>query len=225
METSIRGTETDEFPIGLDVSEDHLEARGIFFQSDTSDDESVHITRDSSDRMTVKDSEITSPTTLQELRTVQNLYSGAAEAGKTVQTDGVGGIQLADVVSGYPPAFATSSSMATETTTLSTWSEKHSVTTPSLELGSYILLVQATMSGSKSNSQYEVRSRFDDTDEFGILNAQAGIAFSEILFFTHTIKNSISGVHTIDIDYRMVAGSGYVSIRGAIITYWRVSGS
>ena len=225
METSIRGTEIDEFPTGLDTSEDHLEARGLFFQNDTSDDETVHITRDSSNRMTVKDSEITSPTTLRELRTVQNLYSGVAPEGQTVQTDGVGGIQLAPVVSGYPPAFDTLVSDVVETTTLGTWQNKLTLTTPSLEAGSYILFAQAIMSGSKSNAQYEVRAQYDDTDTFGTLNAQCGIAFSEFQFFTHTIKEDISGIHTIDIDYRMVSGSGYVSIRGARLTYWRVSAS
>lgn len=225
LETTTRGTQLDLFPTEVNPQEDHIEARGITLQNDSSDDESVQVTRDSSSRMTVKDSELTSPTTLRELRTLQNLYSGAAPAGKTVQTDGAAGITLADYVPGYPPAFDTEVSDVSETTTLSTWTNKLSITTPSLELGSYILFAQAIMSGSKSNAQYEVQAQYDDTDTFGLLNAQAGVAFSEFLFFTHTIKESISGVHTIDIDYRMVAGSGYIAIRGARLTYWRVSGS
>lgn len=225
METDARGTQIDEFPTALDPGEDYLESRGVALQNDTSDDETVILTRDASNRMTVKDAEITSATTIRELRTLQNLYTGVAEAGKTPQTDGAGGITLADVVSGYPPSFSTALSDTVETWTLSDWKEKVSVTTPSLELGSYVIFAQAILSGSKSNAQYEVRSRFDDTDVIGSQSAQAGVAFSEQLFFTHTIKNSISGAHTIDIDFRMAAGSGYVSIRSARITYWRVSAS
>lgn len=154
-----------------------------------------------------------------------NLDSGAEVQGQTVQTDGAGGIQLAAVVSGYPPAFATVDSVTLETTTLSTWSEKLSLVTPSLDIGSYIFFAQATMVGSKSNAQFEVRAQYDDTTDFGSLKAQAGLPFNEFQFFTHTIVSSISGVHTVDIDYRMASGSGYVGVKGAIITYWRVSGS
>jgi hypothetical protein len=223
LETTGDGSQTDLYPNELNPNEDAVSARGLYIQNDTSDDLVAFLSRDASNRMTVQDTEIATPTTIRQLRTAQLLYTGAETAGKTLQTDGASGIQLAEVVSGYPPAFDTELSDTTETTTLSTWQEKLSLTTPSLELGSYILLVQAVMSGSKSNSQFEVRAQYDDTDTFGNLNAQAGVAFSEYQFFTHTIKESISGVHTVDIDYRQVAGSGYVSIRGARVTYWRVS--
>ena len=39
--------------------------------------------------------------------TVQNLGSGAADGGLTFQSDGAGGVQLTEVVPGYPAAFAT----------------------------------------------------------------------------------------------------------------------
>lgn len=55
METSLRGTELDEFPTALDPSEDHVEARGMFLQNDTSDDEVVGVSRDASNNMTFDD--------------------------------------------------------------------------------------------------------------------------------------------------------------------------
>lgn len=69
METSVRGTETDEFLTALDPKEDHVEARGLFVQNDTSDDEVVLITRDASspDNMTFKDGVQTTPLTLTQL--------------------------------------------------------------------------------------------------------------------------------------------------------------
>ena len=223
LETTDDGTQLDLYPHELDPNEDAVAVRGVYIQNDTSDDLVAFLSRDASNRMTVQDTEISSPTTIRELRTAQLLYTGAETAGKTLQTDGASGIQLADVVSGYPPAFDTELDDTTSTTTLSAWQEKLSLTTSSLELGSYIVFAQAVMSGSKSNSQFEVRAQFDDTDTFGTLNAQAGTAFSEFQFFAHTIEESISGVHTLDIDFRQVAGSGYISIRGARVTYWRVS--
>lgn len=68
METDVRGTEIDEFHTPVDPSEDHIEARGFFIQNDTSEDEVVLITRDSSNRMTLEDTE-NSPITLSQLLT------------------------------------------------------------------------------------------------------------------------------------------------------------
>lgn len=157
--------------------------------------------------------------------TVQNLGTGLETIGQTLQTDGSGGVQLIGVVPGYPPAFATVVDETTSSTTLTGWQQKISLATPSLESGGYIMLVQAVLSGSKSNSQFAVRSQFDNTDTFGTLRAVSSVPFSEYQFFAHTVKSAISGVHTIDIDYRYVGGSGYVTIRGARITFWRVSGT
>jgi hypothetical protein len=223
LETTGDGSQIDLYPNELDPNEDAVSARGVYLQNDTSDDLVAFLTRDALNRMTVQDTEIAAPTTIRELRTAQLLYTGAEAAGKTLQTNGASGIQLAEVVSGYPPAFDTELDSVTDTTTLTAWQEKLSLTTSSLELGSYIVFAQAVLTGSKSNSQFEVRAQFDDTDTFGTLNAQAGVAFSEYQFFAHTIEESISGVHTLDIDYRRVAGSGYIAIRGARVTYWRVS--
>lgn len=49
------GTETDEFPTGLDPNEDHVDCRGVVLQSDTSDDEAVGIERDASDNLKLRD--------------------------------------------------------------------------------------------------------------------------------------------------------------------------
>lgn len=80
METSTRGTETDEFLTALDPKEDHIEARGLFVQNDSSDDEDVHITRDASspDNLTFKDEVITTPVTLSQL---MNSAPGAEPVG------------------------------------------------------------------------------------------------------------------------------------------------
>lgn len=63
------GTETDLFSTSLNKNEDFVDCRGVAFQSDISDDETVLSTRDSSNRMTFKDAENTTPRTLTELAT------------------------------------------------------------------------------------------------------------------------------------------------------------
>jgi hypothetical protein len=60
------GTETDEFPTAVDPNEDYLDARGIVFQDDTSEDEQVILSRNSNDDMTFKDA-YNSPVTLTQL--------------------------------------------------------------------------------------------------------------------------------------------------------------
>jgi len=61
------GTQVDEFPTSLNPNEDFLDARGLTLQNDTSDDENVRLTRDSSDRMVFLDGENSSPVSLSTL--------------------------------------------------------------------------------------------------------------------------------------------------------------
>lgn len=63
------GTETDLVPTEIDQNEDHIGARGLFIQDDSSADEVVHLTRDASDRMTFKDGDNPTPVTLLDLVT------------------------------------------------------------------------------------------------------------------------------------------------------------
>lgn len=60
------GTQTDEFPTGLDPNEDYLDVRGITVQNDTSNDETVLVDRDASDNLTFTDP-VTGSKTLAEL--------------------------------------------------------------------------------------------------------------------------------------------------------------
>lgn len=61
------GTQLDEFPTAMNPNQDHANMRGLVIQSDSSSDEVVHLTRDSSDRMTFKDAENTTPVDLSTL--------------------------------------------------------------------------------------------------------------------------------------------------------------
>ncbi len=66
---SVGGDPTDEtdFIDDIDPNEDGVDARSLFLQSDTSSDSDVEVTRDSSDRMTFKDGDNTTPVPLTDL--------------------------------------------------------------------------------------------------------------------------------------------------------------
>lgn len=222
LESSVRGTETDEFPTELDPSEDYIEVRGIVFQSDTSDDEVAYINR-STNELVFKDTNLSAERTLQWLRTVQNLYSGAALEGQTVQTDGAGGIQLATVVSGYPPEFDYAVALTEQITTSVSFIPALSHTTNDLSSGTYIVLAQGTIRGSLSSTILGVQAQLDDTETFGEISAAPGVKDGDFQFFAHIIKESWSGVHQVDLDYKRSAGGGEAKIRDCRITLWKVS--
>jgi len=57
------GTQTDDFPTGTNPNEDFVDSRGVTIQNDSSDDDDVRVSRDSSDNMTFLDKN-TGPHTL-----------------------------------------------------------------------------------------------------------------------------------------------------------------
>lgn len=61
------GTENDEFPTSLDKNEDHIDCRGVAIQNDSSDDEVVNVTRDSSNNLIFKDGVVSGNKTLTDL--------------------------------------------------------------------------------------------------------------------------------------------------------------
>ncbi len=222
LESSTRGTEVDEFPTELDPSEDYIEVRGVMFQNDTSDDEVAYLSRDASNELIFKDTNLSAERTLRWIRTVQNLYSGAALEGQTVQTDGLGGIQLATVVSGYPPEFDYATALTEQITTSGTFIPAISHTTADLSSGAYLVLAQGTIRGSLSSTVLGVQSQIDDTETFGNISAAPGVKDGDFQFFAHIIKESWSGVHQVDLDYKRSSGGGEAKIRDCRITLWKV---
>jgi len=61
------GTETDDFPTSVNKNEDFLDCRGVTIQDDSSDDESVIVSRDASDNMTFQDGVVSGVKTLSDL--------------------------------------------------------------------------------------------------------------------------------------------------------------
>ena len=64
---STGGTQTDIYPHDLNPQQDAVDARGFVIQNDTSDDETVVISRDASNNMTFKDGVVSGTKTLTEV--------------------------------------------------------------------------------------------------------------------------------------------------------------
>ena len=64
------GTQEDVFPTSLNINEDSIDARGLFVQNGTSNDDVVHVSRDASNNMTLKDGIIGTKTLLELLSTI-----------------------------------------------------------------------------------------------------------------------------------------------------------
>jgi len=61
------GTDDDPLPSEIDPNADGLDARSSFYQSDTSADSDVYVSRDNSDNLTFKDKVVSGEKTLSEL--------------------------------------------------------------------------------------------------------------------------------------------------------------
>jgi hypothetical protein len=58
------GTQEDEFPTAANPNEDFVDARGSTYQNDTSDDDTVRVSRDASDNLTFQDGVVSGVKTL-----------------------------------------------------------------------------------------------------------------------------------------------------------------
>lgn len=89
------GTETDVYPTDIRPSEDAVDARGYVLQNDTSDDQTVVISRDASDNMTFADGVVSGTKTLANLAEGGDVSAAANMTDETlVRGDGgVKGVQ------------------------------------------------------------------------------------------------------------------------------------
>lgn len=93
------GTQTDQTPTEIDVNEDHLDCRGVTVQNDTSEDDTVGVSRDASNNLNFRDPVYGATITLSELATAG--ATSIIEARGILTRDGgivynkiVGGIEL-----------------------------------------------------------------------------------------------------------------------------------
>jgi len=231
------GTQTDLYPTAANPNQDHLDVRGIVIQGDSSNDEVVRVSRDSSDRMTMEDTEV-SAVTLTALRvhasrhndgggdelTVQLLGSGALEADQIIVSDGEGGWNTADAPS---PSFGAWYKDEQEDgeigTTSGTWQDALELTFPSdLEEGDYVILCAAIVRGSSSSTQVDVRLVFDTTELCSITLQATGTAAQVPLSGSH-VQKSISGSHSYKIQYRQGGGAGTAYIKNRLAIAFRVA--
>lgn len=88
------GSQEDSFPSAINPNEDGIEARELFIQNDTSEDEVVSVSRDASDNMTFQDGVVAGT------KTLSDLLAGAGFDEDTILTSRVYGETLVSRASG-----------------------------------------------------------------------------------------------------------------------------
>ncbi len=108
-----------------------------------------------------------------------------------------------------------------ETTTTGGPVTKLVLTTTDLPAGSYLVFVQGIMRYGASNTRGEINALQDGSIELGLIDVIAGASDGDLVMLAHGIL-SLSGVHTIEIQFSKIAGTGVVGLRSTRITLWRV---
>jgi hypothetical protein len=122
------------------------------------------------------------------------------------------------------PVFGTNyfSTKATAAATMNstTFANRLTLTTGTLEAGSYIYVVSAKQSSANSNQEHEARVLLDTVQQdiqsfFGQNVNEWSVYFSDIVTLT-------AGVHTVELQYRRV-GTGTITNRNVLIYLYRVA--
>jgi hypothetical protein len=154
--------------------------------------------------------------------TAQNLSSGAAPAGRMMQSDGAGNWNLVTVVAGVAAELNRVNSLVLSTTTSATFITKLTLTTTSLPVGDYILFWSYITNGSNNNTQVESRVRKDGATNLFLVVNKASTAGSQFSNSGHSVQVALSGVHTFTVDYRFAGGSGSAGIQDVYLTLWLI---
>lgn len=142
--------------------------------------------------------------------TLANLNSKISDATLDDQDDGR-----------LPLEFSETSDNGVSSTTSTTYQQKLRLTTPDLPAGDYKVLWYAELASANNNAANycEARVELNDTTEVG----HSVWNYTPYEDFAGMVNGSgISGVQTIDIDYRTSDGTVTAYIRRARIAIWRV---
>lgn len=122
----------------------------------------------------------------------------------------------------YGKRFQTVNTAGTFTTTSGTFQTIQTITTPSLELGTYMLFFSANFQKSNANSELETRFFINSSTELGL--GHAPIPDDDFFYRCQNLKLvSLSGVNTIQFQMRRSIGSGNIEAQDRTLTVVRVS--
>lgn len=119
--------------------------------------------------------------------------------------------------------FQQNSSESSSTTTSSTFQQKLRMTTSSLPIGTYRIAWAWEWNINSTSGDAEFQIELNDTTLLGTgrMESQDSLNYHPYCGFYYA--TSISGIQTIDIDYRVNSGGGTVTIRRARLEIWRIS--
>ncbi len=236
-EDPTRGTQSDEVPEGLNPQEDHLEARGLFLQSDTSDDEAVHVTRDDDDNATFADAANTTPRTLTELGDKKAKVSTddttpgwledkieSADASVGITTTSPGGDEKVNLAVDVGETLRLQEIEATTPLTTSSTSEQDLFAGVSITVdkdGDYLVLLETSSAGTSSANEMAISVGLNGINTVAGSERQGKGNDKRSLISVKKITGLVIG-DTIHGTYRKVGGSGSAGVFERSLTAFKM---
>lgn len=121
----------------------------------------------------------------------------------------------------FGTAFQETSEETESTTALTSFQQKIRLTTPSLTSGTYRIGWYCNFGNSGATDRTEVTVDLNDGTELALASDEPDAAANDLTFSGFIYQSSMSGVNTIDLEYRAIAGTA--SINHARLEIWRIS--
>lgn len=231
IEDTTSGTELDMFPRETNPANDYLASKGLALENsdasliDLNGSGEVQITDPVVGTKTADDLQSTA-------RVSSNDTTPSYLFNKLVAGDGItltelnnGSNETLSIIvnaGDFGTVYTAAESDAESTTTSTTFQEKLSLTTPSLDAGTYYVGWYFEYATDVNNKELEFRVQIDDTTDVLDINPE-GRADKFVSSAGFNPTNFTSGVHTIDIDYRRLAPNTTAKIRSARLILWRIA--
>lgn len=131
-------------------------------------------------------------------------------------------ITITDSTPVFGAQFQQTSDETVSTTNSTTWQEKLKMTTTNLPSGTYRISWYCELNSTNGSTEVQAMVMLNDTIVLGFCGEEPDDA-ANIIPFCGFHYRSLSGINTIDIDFRRQQNGNNVSIRSARIELWRVS--
>ena len=151
----------------------------------------------------------------------QNLGSGAAPAGKLLQSNGTGGWDLVDYPSSTPELNYDSYTTPYSTSS-GTYQQVWRYTTPALSAGEFIVIVQADLDTTNAGNVTDARVQIDDTTTIASWIGPVAYVGGNKPLIGIRIVVFTAGTHNIDFDVRKAGGNGNVIMKACYVQIWKV---
>lgn len=122
----------------------------------------------------------------------------------------------------FGEAYQAVSSEPQSDTTLTTFQNKVTLTTPAINAGTYLIMFYTEARTSAANKQMQVRMRVDGTDAC-LIDVYPPIGNFWLPCAGFRPISLLAGVHTVTLDWRSTAAAFTASVRRGRLVLWRTT--